>query len=85
MLAKLVFKSTITTEESYPFSVELKFSLECHNVDTIFDEAYEYASNIIRGNIAQMSTECLGYCYFTNMDSDEFKKLEELKIHNLND
>ena len=85
MLAKLVFKSIITTEETYPYSVELKFALECHNVETFFDEAYEYISNIINGKIVGTTTECLGYSYFSKISDEEFKKLEEMSIHNLND
>ena len=85
MLAKLVFKSIITTEETYPYSVELKFALECHNAETFFDEAHEYVSNIINGKIVSTTTECLGYTYFSSIDDKEFKKLEEMDIHNLND
>ena len=85
MTAKLVFKSTITTKQTYPYSVELKFALECHNVETFFDEAYEYMSNIINGNIVSATTECLGYSYFASITDEEIQKLEELGIHNLND
>lgn len=85
MLVNLVFKSTITTSETYPYSVELKFALECHDVNKIYDEAHEFEENIINGHIVSTTTECLGYRSFSKMSNEEFKQLEEMGIHNLNE
>ncbi len=85
MIAKLVFKSTITTKQTYPYAVELKFALECHDINKIFDEAHEYEENIISGDIVSITTECLGYSSFSSMTNEEMKQLDEMGIKNLND
>lgn len=85
MIAKLVFKSTITTKQTYPYAVELKFALECHDINKIFDEAHEYEENIISGDIVSTTTECIGYSYFSSISNEEMKQLDEMGIKNLND
>ena len=79
----LKFRSTITTEETYPHSVVLEFALECHDVETFFEEAHEFEENMIKGRIVSTTTECLGILQIRNAQGWEITQLAELGIHTL--
>ena len=83
MNALLKFRSQITTEETYPYCVILEFKLECHNVDTFFDEAHEFEKNMIKGKIISTTTECLGILQIREMKSYEALDLARKGIQTL--
>ena len=71
MNALLKFRSRITTEETYPYSVFIEFKVECHNVEDIFEEAHKFEEGIIKGKIIDTTTECLGILQIRSMKSWE--------------
>lgn len=71
MNALFKFRSRITTEETYPYSVWIEFKIECHEVDKIYEEAHEFEKKIIKGKIIESSTECLGILQIRQMKSSE--------------
>jgi len=83
MNALLQFKSRITTKETYPYSVWIEFKLECHDVETIFEEAHEFEKKIIKGQIIDSTTECLGILQIRNMKSWEALDIARKGIHTI--
>ena len=59
MNVSMLFKARITTEETYPSSIELKFK---RNIETrdFFEEAYQFIESTINGKIVGVETTCLG-------------------------
>ena len=83
MNALLKFRSRVTTEETYPYSVYIEFKLECHDVNKVFNEAHEFEKKIINGHIIDTTTECLGILQIRNMKSWEALELEEKGIQTI--
>ena len=83
MNALLKFRSRITTEETYPYSVWIEFKLECHDVENFFEEAHEFEKKIINGKIIDTTTECLGILQIREMKNWEAMDLARKGIQTL--
>ena len=83
MKALLKFRSKITTEETYPYSFWIEFKLECHNVETLFEEAHEFEEKIINGNIVDTITECQGIIKVREAKGYELTELAKMGLENI--
>lgn len=70
------FKSTITTEETYPHSVIMTFACEVKDANDIFKEAHEFEEKIIAGKIVSTTTECEGILQIRWARNEEMHTLE---------
>ena len=89
----LLFKSKITTEETYPHSFELKFARELQIneykdenelYEIIFKNAHDFES-IITNNLRFVgsTTECLGITFIHDAKSSELLDLAKLGLEKI--
>ena len=83
MKANLLFEATITTEETYPHCMSLKFSIETHDSEHIFNEASEFVANTIRGKIVDITLKCLGICEVREARFWELNELAKQGLENI--
>ena len=88
----LKFKTTITTEETYPhsfvviFARELRIHIEDYKDenelhDIIFNNAHEFETIITKGlHVVNMTTECLGITFIHDAKFSELTDLARLGL-----
>lgn len=84
MNVKMKFKSIITTEQSYPYSLRIEFAYDVTDAEDIFKGVYDYLDSQIKG-IVSATTECLGIIFINQMASWEALEVAKQGIQNLND
>ena len=83
MKANLLFEATITTKGTYPHCMSLKFSVEAHDSEHIFNEASEFVASTIRGEIVDITLECLGICEVRDASFWELTELAKQGLENV--
>ena len=93
MTISLLFKSIITTKETYPQSFEVKFrrEIKVQNYedenglrDIIFNSAHDFENLITSGqHLVSSTTECLGYTWISETKSTDRMDLARLGLERI--
>ena len=84
MKATLQFKAQVTTEKTYPYSMEIVFTYEQTNAEDVYDGVFDYIENMIKDRIVSTQLECMGYRIISDARFWELTELAKQHVDHVN-
>lgn len=85
MKATLQFKAQITTERTYPYSLEIVFTFEQTNAEDVYSGVYDYIESMINDKVVSATIECVGYRTISDARFWELNELAKQHVERVQD